>query len=87
MTPDQKFLHDVVRLAENITPPGQSGEWYQLPPLGSVCQVIKVARYGDELEVVGYMTYDTCRHCERPFTGLPPWGGHRAGCDYAVDCR
>lgn len=41
-----------------------------------------------QLEVVDYTTDDTtCRHCEQPFTGLPPWGGHRVGCDYAVDCR
>lgn len=58
MTPEQRFLHDVERLDEPVPEQGPSGDWYRLPPVRGVGRMIKIAQFGDKLEVVGYATYN-----------------------------
>lgn len=58
MTSDQRYLHDIVRFAEPVPENGPTGDWYRLPPLGSVGQMLKIGRFGGRYEVVGYATYN-----------------------------
>lgn len=69
---------------------GSTDDWIETPTDVGCARCGTAIPHGSELDSY-YRFADAnpapCRHCGQPFTGLPPWGGHRPGCDYAVDCR
>lgn len=73
---------------DTIYPHSRDSGWLEWIERGTITWDDKIA-YDDVTFLEFYLSRvaDHCRHCQKVFTGLPPWGGHTIGCDYAVDCR